>query len=48
MRVSELESLNQTKSFIHRSANWKVINSDLTQSSLVVDNKEAPAMAKHN
>jgi len=47
MCISELESLNQTKSFIHTAANWKIIDGDLTQPSLVINNKQTPALATH-
>jgi len=47
MGISELESLNQTKRFIHTAANWKIIDSNLTQPSLVVNYKQTPALAKH-
>jgi len=45
MCISELESLNHTKSFIHRAADWKVIDGNLTQPSLVINNKQTPVLA---
>jgi len=39
--ISELDGLNESKSFIDRSSNWWIILGDLSQNSFFVDNEES-------
>lgn len=40
MFVSKLESLYQSKCLIHRPPYWQIIDSDLSQISLIIDDKQ--------
>ncbi len=37
----KLKRLNETQGFVHRAANWEVVDSDLTHSSRRINNEQA-------